>query len=390
MEKYALVDDVDSGFEKAAEKINLVSGDVDHMKKIVEDIAKQVRRLGQTLRSQKDEGFGYNGFWSCEEEAKDFGRFVYRALLNKDMDSASNDDGGVLVPEQLQPRIIDMLGLYGTYRKYASRVKLGTSQIKIPKLTSDLTVYCPGEGQTITSSDLSFGLVGMVVKKFACMAVVSTELEEDAAVGLGEIIAKSITRSLAKKEDLIGFMGDGTSTYFGMRGILGTLLAVDDDPSNIAGLQVASGNAYSEITLEDFENLVARLPEDVDGSSAWYVNKKFFFSVMYKLARAAGAADMFSILTSQKERYFMGYPVRFVSCMPSVAANSQICAILGDLSMGCYLGERRDLRIERSRDVLFTNDQVAIKATQRVDLVTYGVGDTTNPGPICGLITAAS
>lgn len=387
--EYALVKDVEAGFEAASEKINLVQGDFGHFKKNLESMAAQIKKLGRVLLSQKNDGLGYNGFWETEDEAKEFGVFVFKYLLHKDMNSGSNEDGGALVPDHLQPRMIDMLGKYGKFRQYASRIQLGTSKAMVPKLTSDLTVYCPGEGQQITASDLAFGLVGIDVKKLACMTVVSSELEEDAAVGLGEIIARSVVRSLAKKEDMIGFVGDGTSTYFGMKGIIQELIEVDADPANIAGLQVASGNLYSEITLDDFEGLVARLPEDVDDGAAWYVSKKFFFSVMYKLARAAGAADMFSILTSQKERYFMGYPVRFVSAMPSAAADSQICAILGDLSMGCYLGERRDLRIERSNEVLFTNDQVAIKATQRVDLVTYGVGDTTNPGPICGLITAA-
>ena len=77
---------------------------------------------------------------------------------------------------------------------------MGTGTQLIPKITSDLVVYCPGEGKEITKSDMSFGLVGMNVKKFACLAVISSELEEDALAGLGEIVGISIARSMAKKK----------------------------------------------------------------------------------------------------------------------------------------------------------------------------------------------
>ncbi len=387
-DRYALVDDVENGFEKAAEQIDTVKGDFTVFKDRLERLTRQLKTIGQSVRSQSEGG--YNGVFGNEYEAAEFGKFFFNLVKNKDMSSTANDDGGALVPEMLRPRIIDLMASYGKFRRNTTRVKLGTDNLHVPKLTSDLTVYCPSQGGEITKSDLQFGMVRMQVRKFAAMAVLSTELDEDSAIGLGEIIAISLARSMAKQEDLIAFLGDGGSTYFGMKGIVQTLLDVDADPANIAGLQVASGNAYSEITLDDFENLVARLPDDVDESASWFVSKKFFFSVMHRLARAAGAADMFNILSSQTKRYFLGYPVEFVSHMPSTEANSQVCALLGDLSMGTYLGERRELRIERSDEVLFTTDQIAIKGTERIDIVTYGVGDTTNPGPICGLITAAS
>jgi len=106
-------------------------------------------------------------------------------------------------------------------------------------------------------------------------------LSEDSLIGIGEILAISLTRSMAKSEDLIGFIGDGTSTYFRMRGIAGALRAVDDTIGNIAGLVVASGNAYSEITLADFRKVVGILPPELDETAAWYMHKRFYYDVVY-------------------------------------------------------------------------------------------------------------
>ena len=107
---------------------------------------------------------------------------------------------------------------------------------------------------------------------------------------------------------------------------------------------------------------------------------------MYKLADATARANMFEILSGRKEKFFMGYPVEFVAAMPSTEANSQICCLLGDLQMGAYLGERRELRIDRSEHAYFGTGQVGFRASERIDINVFGCGDATNPGPVVGLV----
>jgi len=383
-------ENVKSGFTAVGEKLATLEAENEKLKMFNSDIASQMKLVRKRSFGSPGDGTGNRSFWPNEGMAKDFGELVLKALGKKAMGESTNVGGGFLVPDEMKDVIIQKLGQYGKYRRDATLVQIGGGISIIPKVDADLTVYCVNEGQTITQSDMSFGQVNLNPKSWACLAKVSSELEEDAVAGIGEIIGISITRSMAKKEDLVGFLGDGTSTYFGMTGIVGALRKVDDTIANIAGLKVASGNAYSEITLDDFEGVVSILPDDADDGAKWYVNRRFFFSVMYNLARDAGAADMFSILTDKKDRFFMGYPVEFVSAMPSTEANSQICAILGDLQLGAMLGERKQITIEKSRDVFFTNNQIAIRGVERIDINAYGVGDTTEAGAIVGLITAAA
>ena len=385
---------ITEGFKAAGDRMNTLETkleDVETYKESAEKMAAMLNQYGKAFRAGALVGdVEYQGFWRNEGQAKEFGEIVMRIMGSKDMGSSTQPAGGALVPTEMASWMIQKLGKYGKFRKNALVVKLGSGTQYVPRVETDLTIYCPEQGGEITKSDMVFGLVGMHVKKFAALAVANRELEEDSLIGLAEIIGTSITRSMAKKEDLIGFMGDGTEAYFGMTGIIGALRGVDDTIGNIAGLTVGSGNAWSELALNDFENVVSALPEDADEDAKWFCSKKFFYSVMYRLARAAGAADLFAILTDKKEKYFMGYPVEFVSAMPSTEANSQICGLLGDLSIGAFLGERRELEIARSDEVLFGNDQVAIRGTERIDVTAYGVGDTSEAGPIVGLITAAS
>jgi len=394
MTPYATTEKVAEGFRAADERMTSIEEQTkqafQEIQEAYQAMAKQLKLYARSILSRSMDAGEYQGFWPDEAQAKQFGEIVLAAASRKAMGEGTAAGGGILVPSELSTLLIQKMGQYGKFRRNAMVVPMGSDRLDVPKVETELTVYAPGEGKEITASDMEFSLVGLIAKKLCALAAISSELEEDSIIAVGEILGLSISRSMAKKEDQIGFVGDGTSTYFGMTGIVGALRKVDETIGNIKGLKVGTGNAYSELTLDDFEGTVAILPDDADDNAKWYVNRKFFFNVMHKLALGAGAADMFAILSAQKSRYFLGYPVEFVSAMPSTEANSQICAILGDLQLGAYLGERRQLEIARSDQRYFESDLIGIRGLERIDINAYGVGDTTEAGPIVALITKDS
>lgn len=380
---------VTEGFKAAGERMDDFDSSIGEVKACIDILTNQFKRYGKALISGTLDGKDHQGFWPNESMAKEFGENVMRIIGVRGKMMTTAGTGDAIVPTELASWIIQKIGQYGKFRRNAVRAPMGSSSMTVPKVTADLTIYCPGEGNLITASDVNIAQVAMVARKFACLTVLSREIEEDALAGLGEIIGVSMARSMAKKEDEIGFMGDGTSEYFGMTGIVGALRAVDETIANIKSLIVGSGNAYNELTLEDFRKVVGILPDDADDNGKWYMSKKFYYNVVYPLAVTAGVANIFEILSNRKDRFLLGYPVEFIGCMPSVAGDSQICAILADLELGAILGERRILEIARSEDYLFGNDLTAIRGTQRIDISAHGVGDTEEAGPIVGLITAA-
>jgi len=382
---------VAKGFEAAGERMNSIDMNIKEIEACYKTLTAQFARYGKALISGTMGGKDYPGFWPNEGMAKEFGMHVLRAIGAKIKTGGMStiDQGSNLVPTELSNWIIQKLGTYGKFRKYATKVQMGSSSQIVPKVTADLTIFCPGEKNTIIASDVNVGAVTLTPRKFACLTAISRELEEDTAIGIGEIVGISVARSMAKKEDAIGFTGDGTEEFFGMKGIVAALLAVADAVGDIPGLIIGSGNAYSELALKDFRNVVGILPDDADDNARWYMNKKFYYSVVYPLAEAAGVANIFEILSNVKGRFLLGYPVEFISAMPSTEADSQICAILGDLELGAMLGERRQLEIARSEDVFFVNDMVALRGSERIDVSAHGVGDKEEPGAIVGLITAA-
>ncbi|MBE0535002.1 MAG: phage major capsid protein [Phycisphaerae bacterium] len=388
--------DIKNAFKEAGVRMDEQAESVEEVRAHCKQLASMVRQTAQWARDGVDaKGGEYNRFWPSDDMAESFGVLVAKCLgknyetRNKAMETGVGSDGGFLVPETLSAWIIQKLATYGVFRRNTQVVPCGARQFA-PKMGDDVVVYCPGESKAITASDLKVAMVKLEPRKFCALTVLSRELDEDSLVGMAELVGISMTRALAKKEDEIAFLGNGAAEHFGMVGIEGAFRAIDSDPDNVAGLQVQEiPGAWSAFTLGDFESLIARLDPAADTGAKWYTSRMFFFQVMHALARSAGAADMFQILSAQTSRHFMGREVEFVSCMPRTAADNQIVAILGDLRLGSFLGQRGVLEIARSDHAFFTTDQIGVRATERVDINAFGVGSADTAESIVALVTDA-
>jgi HK97 family phage major capsid protein len=253
-----------------------------------------------------------------------------------------------------------------------------------------LTAYFVGESEAITESEKNWDRIGLTAKKLAVLARITSELSEDSVINIGDDLMREMSYAFAKKEDECGFNGDGTSTYGGIVGVREKLKGVDGTIGNIKGLKVGTGNAYTELTLADFRGVVSLLPEYADTPNAkWFVNRSFYWNVMVGLLLAGGGVTAAEI-EAARNKNFLGYGVETTPVMPKVEANSQVCAILGDLSLGARFGSRRGETVSSSEHSRFAYDEIEVKATERFDINVHDVGDTTDAGPVVGLITAAA
>ena len=317
--------------------------------------------------------------------------------------------GGVFVLEEIDPDLVRLLDEYSVMRRTA-RVKRMTSDTKKRRRrTGGYTAYFTSEGGAGTHSKAKYDWINLVAKDVMALTTMTEDLNEDAAIAVGDEFAGELMRSIATKEDDCGFNGDATSTYGGITGVLAKIKGLSGTIANIAGLTVATGNAYSEVTLPDFEFVIGDLPVYADTEGArWFCHKVFWASVMLRLQNAAGGTPASEIqrlpgdFGDRRRPMWLGYPVEFVQIMPKVAANSQVACLLGDMSLAVDFGDRRQTTVQFSRDAsvdsvsMFETNQIAVKATSRFDIVAHDVGNASAtaslrvPGPIVGLIMAAA
>lgn len=330
------------------------------------------------------------------------------ADVRKTITTTGATTGAPLIPEEFTTDLIDLKEDRGVVRQILGTEPMMNSEKVVPRRTGGLTVYAPGEGTAITTSDPAFDNVRLVAQKLATLTAISNESLNDTPMDLGNIVAREIAYAFADAEDTAFQLGDGTSTYYGFVGIQHAYRRVLEtaggtwgaDNANLAGQIVGAGNAYSELTTQNFLDVMGRAPAYVDRNSPrWVMHKAFYHSVVARLAHAAGGATLTEYINTAFTRNPMafGHPVVFMQTAPSVEANSQVCATFGAFNMGAKFGEvRGSMSIALSTERYFDQDMIAIRGIERVAILVHDVGNyhataaSRVPGPIVSLVTANS
>lgn len=338
--------------------------------------------------------------FSSDHLAKNFGQWV-AGLRSKGMSESVNSAGGALVPEEFLSELIDQVNKFGVARRYARVHPMNSDTLTIPRVTGRTRAYYVGEGSNGTESTPSFDNVTLVAKKLMVLSIGTNELLADArdggGIALADWLAMDAGRAIAYEEDLATFIGDGSSTYGGHRGVA-TLLGTTwpDTGSSSAGIQIASGNAWSEIALSDITSMMGKLPAWARDQAKFYCSSAFADSVLLKLLKIAGGVTSMELSTGAMPN-FLGAEVVKTEVMPSSESNSSIPLLFGALPQAVAFGNRKQMDIEIATTGavgsvnLFTSDSWAARTTSRYTVVTHNVGDgSSTAGGVVGLRMAAA
>lgn len=322
------------------------------------------------------------GHSKAQQWCSDHG-IAIRMALSEGVDSL----GGYLVPEELETSIINLREERGIFRRYARREPMISDTKIIPRRLGGLTMYYVGENQEITASDKQWNSVRLTARKAAVLCKYSSELNEDAVINIADDLAEEIAYSFANGEDLAGFLGDGTSTYGGITGLANALQA-----GSIV-TAVTGNTSFGTLDLGDFEAMIGLLPlYAMQDDPAWYMSRAGWAASAMRLANAAGGNTSENI-EGERTPMFLGFPVRWSQVMNSTLTaqtSTNALAYFGSLRQGVAFGDRRGMSIQTSSERYFEFDQLAIKGTERFDIVVHETGTATAPGSIIMLATPSS
>jgi len=296
--------------------------------------------------------------------------------------------GGYLVPDEFSTDIIDLRDEYGMFRRLCTPYPMGRDTINVPRRTGGLTAYAVGEGSAITESQASWNNVALTARKWGVLTLLSSELDEDAAVQIGDILVGEIAYAFAIAEDTAGFAGDGSGTYHGIKGFRKLF---EDGLGTLAGsVDAASGHdTFAEIDATDLATVMAKLPQYayMRGRPTFYCSQVAWALVFQRLIQASGGISKDDATGSVIYRYH-GFPVEITPSMPAVTSDlsDKAMILFGDIGLAAAFGDRRGMTIARSTEYKFAEDQIAIKGTERFDINIHDIGDTTTPGPVVALM----
>lgn len=345
--------------------------------------------------------FGSKGF----ENKRECEDIVRKANVSYDFAS-----GGFAVPSVLRSELINIRANYSALARLMPDIPVDIAGESIPRRSTGVTVYSPGEGVTATESNPTGDQVKLTPYEMVALNTVSKTMLAKSTIDFGNWIAGEMMYAIGKKEEEIFFLGTGSSTYFNQVGLLGKLSkqvtdaggtwTVGTNATNAeyhSAVVRAAGNLFSEFTEQNFLDMLAR-PTDVEnpGALAWACNRSFYFSTMLRIARSKGGVPTSEIINGIQTPMFEGHPVIFSNALPSTDANGQVACYFGDFGTVAKRGTVQgtmelSTSFERYWELRKVGYQIAVhKAVNCHDL---GTANSTTPAqttPFAALVSAES
>lgn len=264
-------------------------------------------------------------------------------------------DGGYLVPDVTEAKIIGLIPTFGQARQYlrVDPFPKSVDNMTVPKRSTGVTVYYPGEQGSITSSKLALTYLTLATKKAAGLVVLTNELKEFAAVDFVNYINVRAAEAFAQDEDSKVF-GTGNTTFTGLF-----------YKSNSFGKSVEVTSADS-ITYRNLLEIVYGLDPKYYIGAAWYMNRTM-------IEKVRGIVDemgrpVFIDANAASLPTLLGFPVRSIETAPAstVSTAGQPLILFGNLAYS-YMFEKSGMRIDMSTEgyvdatSLFQTDMSALR-----------------------------
>ncbi|AMC93688.1 capsid protein [Erysipelothrix larvae] len=260
-------------------------------------------------------------------------------------------DGGYLVPEEYDTRLIDGLKDENIIRKLGHTITT-SGERKINIAATKPAAAWIDEGEALTFSDATFSQINLDAHKLHVAVKVTEELLYDNAFQLENYIIEEFYKALANAEEDAFINGNGTGKPLG-------ILAASGGAE--VGVTTASATA---ITADEVINLVYSLKRPYRKNAVFILNDQTI-AALRKLKDGNGAYMWQPALVAGEPDKLLGYPVYTSAYMPTIEAGAKTI-IFGDLSY-YNIGDRGSRSFAELRELFAGNGMVGFVAKERVD-----------------------
>lgn len=304
--------------------------------------------------AKKDEKTGF----ASDEYKKSFWDFMRTSpasitpALKNALQIGTDTEGGYLVPDEFENKLIEALNEQSVFRSIATVIKTASGERKIPLVTSYGQAAWTDEEQLITDSDDTFGQVSLGAHKLATLVKVSDELLYDSAFDLESFIAAQFARRISEKEETAFITGDGSSKPTGIL-----------NATNGAQVGITAASATA-ITSDELIDLYYSLKKPYRKNATFLTNDATVKAIR-KLKDSNGQYLWQPSIAG-------GTPDKLLDCnlvtsfaMPTAAAGTKTIAF-GDFSY-YWIADRQNRIFKKLSELYAANGQVGFIGTQRVD-----------------------
>ena len=252
--------------------------------------------------------------------------------VRNDLHVGTDTEGGYLVPDEFERKLIEALEEENIFRQMATVIKTSSGDRKIPIVTSKGDAVWMDEEEQYTLSDDTFGQASLSAFKLGTAIKISEELLNDSVFDLPSYIAREFARRIGAKEEEAFFIGNGTGKPTGIFNAIG-------------GAQDGATTAGASITFDDVMELFYSLRSPYRKKAVWVLND----STVKNLRRLKD----------------LNRPYKTSSYVPEIGAGKK-CMAFGDFSY-YWVADRQGRSFKRLNELFAMTGQVGFLASQRLD-----------------------
>ena len=256
-------------------------------------------------------------------------------------------DGGYLVPEEYDSRLIDVLNEECIMRNLGTKITT-SGERKINIAATKPAASWIEEGGALSFGDATFDQIIMDAYKLHVAIKVTEELLYDSAFNLESYIIQQFGKAIANAEEDAFLNGDGNHKPTGL----------------LTTAQTGVITSGASITADDLIELVYKLKRPYRKSAAFIVNDQTLAAI--RKLKDANQAYLWqpSYQMGEPDR-LLGYPIHTTPFMPT-AETGKTALVFGDYSY-YNIGDRGSRSLQELRELFAGNGMIAFVMKERVD-----------------------
>lgn len=260
-------------------------------------------------------------------------------------------EGGYLVPEEFERRLITALEEENIFRRLATVIKTNGERV-IPMETTRGEAAWVEEEALKPESDAAFGQIRIGAHKLATRMKISEELMQDSAFDMASYVAGNFGRRMGDKEEEAFIKGDGSGKPLGI---------LAENGGAEVGVTAA---AADKITFDEVIDLYHSLKLPYRSKAVFMIHDGIA-KMLRKIKDGNQQYIWQPAVTSDRPDMIFGRPVYTSRYMPEVATGAKVM-LFGDLKW-YWIADRTTRTFQRLNELYAEHGQIGFIATQRVD-----------------------
>lgn len=267
------------------------------------------------------------------------------------LNETTGSEGGYLVPVEFSDQIFTLAEDYGVVRRDAFPVPMKTATKKMPIGLTGIEMTYPGEGGLKSLAKPSFGQVELVARTASGVIALTNDILDDSGPDLVAYLNRLMPASIAKREDVSAFFGNGGT----IPGLVNTI-----SPDSIITVP-ASGSTLEDITADDLNKMKYAVSGAAATGAKFYCNRSLL-GVLERLKDEQGRYIVRTPMDGTPQSIW-GHQIATTDAFPVSPEPGDIVAVFGNLQ-NLYHGQRAELAILPSYEaamVVYEEDGVTLK-----------------------------